>query len=146
MPLRVEAPDLPQREDEDDNVGHDVGHGVADEEVLRVDARGLRIRLIPESVDGVAREDGDEDHRDPLRHDDRLHNVGRELELGHGEDAAVEGQDGELDGEDGGAVEEFVGEEALCGFEPFVRQQVCSFVRAFLFLGEKNGLDFCFLP
>ena len=38
MALRVEVPDLAQGEDEDDNVRCDVRDGVADEEMLGVDA------------------------------------------------------------------------------------------------------------
>ena len=66
--------------------------------MLRVDALGFGVDLVPEAVDGVAGEDGHQDDGDPPCDDDCLHNVRCELELGDGEDAAVEGEDGELDG------------------------------------------------
>ena len=59
MSLRVEAPDLSQGKDEDDDVRCDIRYGVADEEMLGVDAFGLRVELVPESIDRVAGEDGD---------------------------------------------------------------------------------------
>ena len=134
MALRVEVPDLAQGQDEDDDVGRDVRDRVPDEEMLRVDAFRFRVDFVPEPVDGVAGEDGDDDDGDPPGDDDALHDVGRELEFGDGEDAAVEGEDGEFDGEDGGAVEEFVGEEALV----CVVRYRCSM---FAVAGEEANLE-----
>lgn len=115
MALRVEVPDLSQGKNENDDIRYDVRYGVADEEMFSVYATGFCIRFIPETVDGIAGEDGDQDNRDPPCNNHSLHNVRSELEFRHGEDSAVEGENGELDCQDGGAVEELVGKEALFG-------------------------------
>lgn len=89
MPLRVEAPNFSQRKDEDDDVRYDVRYSVADEEMLGVDALGFCVYLVPESIDGIARENGDQDDGDPPRNDHGLHDVRRESELRDGKDSAV---------------------------------------------------------
>lgn len=90
MALRVEVPDLSQGKNENDDIRRDVRYGVADEEMLSVYARGFCVHFIPETVDGIAGEDGDQDDRDPPGNDHSLYNVRSELEFGHGEDSAVE--------------------------------------------------------
>lgn len=83
--------------------------------MLSVYALGFCKHFVPETVDGIAGEDGDQDDRDPPCNNHSLHNVRSELELRHGENSAVEGENGELDGQDGGAVEELICKEALFG-------------------------------
>ncbi len=90
MSLRVEAPDLSQGKDENDNVGHDIRHGVADEEMLGVYALGSGVRFIPETVDWIAGKDGDQDDGDPPCNDHCLHDIRGELEFSDGKDSAVE--------------------------------------------------------
>ena len=97
MSLRVEAPDLSQGKDQNDNVCCDIRYGVADKEMLSVYALGFGIPFIPETIDGIAGENGDQDDRDPPCNDHSLHDVRGELEFGHGEDSAVKGENGELD-------------------------------------------------
>ena len=132
MSLRGEVPDLAQGEDENDDVCCDIRYGVADEEMLGIYALRFGIHFVPETVNGIAREDGDEDDGNPPCNDHCLHNVGRELEFGDGEDSAVKGEDGEFDREDGGAVEEFIGKEAV------FRRQIWVLLRAMLPLMNKR--------
>ena len=65
--------------------------------MLSVYALGFRIYFIPETVDGIAGKDGEQDDGYPPCNYHCLHNVCGELEFGDGEDSAVEGEDGELD-------------------------------------------------
>ena len=97
MSLRVEMPDLSQGKYEDDDICCDIRYGVADEKMLSVYAFRFGKQFIPETVDGVAGEDGDQDDCNPPCNDYSLHNVCGELELGDGEDPAVEGEHGEFD-------------------------------------------------
>lgn len=113
MALRVEVPNLSQGKNENDDVRCDVRYGVADEEMLSVYTLGFGVHFIPETVDGIAGEDGDQDDRDPPCNNHSLHDVRSELEFRHGEDSAVKGENGELDCQDGGAVEKLVCKEAL---------------------------------
>lgn len=64
--------------------------------MLGVYAFGFGVNLILETVDGFAREGGDEDDGYRPRNYHPLHNVRGELGIKDGEDSAVKGEDGEF--------------------------------------------------
>lgn len=108
----MQRPDLLHGHDQDGDVGDDVGHGIADEGALEVDALARHPRL-PGDVDGVALEDADEDDGDPPRRHGAADDVGRDLEAAAGEDAQVHGQQRELDERHGRDVHALEAEQVL---------------------------------
>ena len=65
--------------------------------MLSVYTFGFGICLIPEPIDGIAGEDGDQDDRYPPSNNHSLDNVGRELKSRDCKDSAIEGEHRELD-------------------------------------------------
>lgn len=108
----VQRPDLLDGHDQDGDVGDDVGHRVADEGALKVDALAGHPRL-PRDVDGVALEDADEDDGDPPRQHGAPDDVGGDLEAAAGEDAQVHLQQRELDERHGRDVHALEAEQQL---------------------------------
>lgn len=92
----MQRPNLLHGHDQDGDIGDDIGHRVADEGALEVDALARHPRL-PCHVDRVALEDADEYDCDPPPCHNTPDDVGRDLEAAAGEDSQVHPQQGEFD-------------------------------------------------
>ena len=115
LPRALQVPDHGDGEGEDDEVDDDVEDLVGDEEFVLVET-GAVDGLVPEGVQGTALYGAGDDDGETPGADESVEGEGDVLEIGGGENATVEADDGSFDGWADEEVAELICDEYLSLF------------------------------
>ena len=108
----AKTPYHPNRKEENDDISYNVGDSIPDEKSLGIYTSRLD-RSVPEAIDGMAGEDGNQDNSDPPSDNDYHDDRGQDLEFRHCEDSSIEGENTQLDGKNCRRIDKLVCKKTL---------------------------------